>query len=101
MSDISSNFSEDTFATSTDSELFIREQILVGCYLFFTQISGLFKKKFLHSIRDWRYFLSTFILPCLVLVFSMFLSTMKPSNELKPVLLTPSVYGPEYYSFLK
>ena len=79
----------------------IREKLLTGVSLWMSQVTGLLRKKFLHSIRDWRYFLSTFILPCLVLIFSMFLATMRPQEDLAPLLITPSIYGDESYSFMK
>ena len=80
----------------------MRESLLQGSSLFFRQFTGLLRKRFLRSIRDWRYFLSNLVLPLLVLVFSMLLAQMKPDVNYKPLLLTPSIYGfDDQYSFVK
>ena len=92
-------FSPDASSESSD---LMRESLLQGSSLFFRQFTGLLRKRFLRSIRDWRYFLSNLVLPLLVLVFSMLLAQMKPDVNYKPLLLTPSIYGfDDQYSFVK
>ena len=96
----SSEVSGSTVA-STESTKLIREELLTGLALFWCQLVGLLKKRWLHNIRDWRYFLSTFLLPTFLLVASMWLSLMRPKIETPPLLLNPSMHGPDSYSFMQ
>ena len=92
--------SEDTIASAESTKL-IREELLTGFSLFCCQLVGLLKKRWLHNVRDWRYFLSTFLLPTILLVVSMWLSLMRPVIEIPPILLNPSMHGPNSYSFMQ
>jgi hypothetical protein len=97
-----SQLSESTLTSSMgESTLLIREELLTGNDLFWSQMSGLLYKRLHHSIRDWRYMLSIFALPAILLIISMSLALLRPAADLPPILLTPSLYGPESDSFVR
>ncbi len=79
----------------------LRSDLLKGFPLFWSQLTGLLKKRLLHSVRDWRFFASVFVLPALLLIISMGLALLRPNADLPPLMLTPSIYGPEANSFIK
>ena len=99
-SEASSQLSEAT-VSSAQSTLLIRNELLTGSSLFWSQFGGLIKKRYLHSIRDWRYFLTIVVLPSVLLAVSLGIGLMKPTNDNPPLLMTPSIYGPKSNSFIQ
>ena len=67
----------------------------------FTQIGGLLQKRWLHTIKDWKFIISSLILPCLMLAIAMLLPILTHNNSNPPIILSPSLYGPESASFVK
>ena len=59
------------------------------------------KKRCLHSMRDWRYFLTIIVLPSVLLAVSLGIGLMKPTNDSPPLLMTPSIYGPKSNAFIQ
>ena len=66
-----------------------------------TQISGLLQKRWLHTIKDYKFIISSLILPCLMLAISMLLPILSRNHDNEAIILTPSLYGPESASFVK
>ncbi|KAH9415252.1 hypothetical protein DERP_006346 [Dermatophagoides pteronyssinus] len=65
------------------------------------QLYALFKKRFLHMIRDWKLLFCTLFLPCLFIAFAMAMTLIKPSFAPDPALpLVPHIYGHSTVSFL-
>ncbi|OTF70083.1 hypothetical protein BLA29_001894, partial [Euroglyphus maynei] len=65
------------------------------------QLFALFKKRFLHMIRDWKLLFCTLFLPCLFIAFAMAMTLIKPSFAPDPALpLVPHIYGHSTVSFL-
>lgn len=74
---------------------------LIGWKLVFTQICGLLQKRGLHTFKDYKFIISSLILPCLMLAISMLLPILSRNNDNGAIILTPSLYGPESASFVK
>ena len=75
--------------------------ISLGWELTFYQLSGLLQKRWMHHVKDWRFIISSFILPCIMLAFSMLLPIMTHDLNNPAIILSPSLYGPESVSFVK
>ncbi len=97
--DSQSETSERTISSDDQSCQLIQRELLTGFHLLTSQLSGLFYKRFLHSLRDWKYGFSIIILPTLLLALSMVLGLLKPDDGLPPLLMTPSIYEPSSYFF--
>ena len=95
-----SQSSADTTNSNESAEL-IRSDLLTGFSLGFQQFLALLKKRWLHSIRDWRYLLTIVVLPAFLLAISLLLGLLKPSDDSPPLLMTPSIYGPDSNVFLE
>ena len=74
---------------------------LIGWKLVLTQISGLLQKRWLHTIKDYKFIISSLILPCLMLAISMLLPILSRNHDNEAIILSPSLYGPESASFVK
>lgn len=101
-SDTESTCSKATSDTESVATVqLVRKETLTGAPLLWNQIQGLLHKRWLHSMRDWRYLSTILIFPTLLLALSMGLGLLRPSEELPPLLLTPSTYGPFSNSFIQ
>lgn len=66
------------------------------------QFSGMLIKRFHHYRRDWRMFLSVFVLPLVFMTASLGLMELQPKTESAPArILTPPLYGPYSHAFFK
>lgn len=66
------------------------------------QFSGLLIKRFHHYRRDWRMFLSVFLLPLVFMTASLGLMELQPKTDSAPPrILTPPLYGPHSHAFVK
>ena len=101
--DARSEFSQSSEATTAShgSTTLIRSELIRGFSLVLNQIGALLKKRWLHSIRDWRYLLSILVLPAILLAISLLLGLLKPGDETPPLLMTPSIYGPNENTFIR
>ena len=88
-------------AASAQSTLLIRKELLTGFSLVWSQFLGLIMKRWLNLRRDWRYFLTIIVLPTVLLAVSLGIGLMKPVNGSPPLLMTPSIYGPNSNSFIQ
>ena len=65
-----------------------------------SQLMGLWYKQIKHYSRDWRFLISTFVIPPVLITATMVLALLRPPSDRPPLLLTPSLYGPHSNSFL-
>ncbi|XP_078319098.1 uncharacterized protein LOC111121791 isoform X3 [Crassostrea virginica] len=66
------------------------------------QFFGLLIKRFHHYRRDWRMFLSVFLLPLVFMTASLGLMELQPKTDSAPPrILTPPLYGPHSHAFVK
>ena len=65
------------------------------------QFSGLLIKRFHHYRRDWRMFFSVIILPLIFVAAGLGFMLIKPDTSAPSRVLTPPLYGPSSYTFLK
>ena len=99
--DDKSEISEITIESLANSGKLIRKQLLSGFSLHCSQFMGLLQKRLLHSMRDWKYLSTIILLPSVLLAISMGLGLLKPTENLPPLLMTPSIYGPTSHSFIE
>jgi hypothetical protein len=52
-------------------------------------------------MRNRKFLFSSLVLPAVLIVLSMSLALLRPETKLPPLLLTPSLYGPQSYSFIR
>ena len=72
-----------------------------GSRLTMSQMKGLLYKRLKHAIRDWKFVVSAFVLPLLLITIVLSITKMSAKMENPPLLLTPSLQGPEANSFLE
>lgn len=72
-----------------------------GLGLMSKQLSGLLYKRFKHTLRDWKFGVSAFVLPVLLLTIVLGVTKMGLERDNPPLLLTPSLHGPEANSFIR
>ncbi|XP_061191991.1 uncharacterized protein LOC133200204 [Saccostrea echinata] len=66
------------------------------------QFTGMLIKRFHHYRRDWRMFLSVFLLPLVFMTASLGLMELQPQIGNAPAkVLTPPLYGPRSHAFIK
>ncbi|KAK3089434.1 hypothetical protein FSP39_003578, partial [Pinctada imbricata] len=65
------------------------------------QLQGLLTKRFHHYRRDWRMFLSVIILPLVFVTAGLGFMLIKPDTTAPARILTPPLYGPSSYTFIK
>ena len=66
---------------------------IIGRQLYFHQFQTLLMKRFHHTKRNWKVFLSHLILPLLFVAMSMGFTLLRPSQiSQRPLLLTPAMY---------
>ena len=63
-------------------------------------LMALVTKRAKRFLKDRRMLMTSLLLPVLMLTLSMVLGIVRPKTTLPTLLLTPSMYGPESYSFL-
>ena len=90
-------YSKDTKNIQFTIEIYLQ----IGWKLVLTQISGLLQKRWLHTIKDYKFIISSLILPCLMLAISMLLPILSRNHDNEAIILSPSLYGPESASFVK
>ena len=66
-----------------------------------SQLMGLWYKQVTHYTRDWRFLVSSFVIPPVLVTATMLLALLRPPSERPPLLLTPSLYGPNSHSFVR
>jgi len=67
--------------------------IVTGRKLYFHQFQTLLLKRFHHTKRNWKVFLSHIFLPLLFVAMSMGFTLVRPSQTFqRPWLLTPAMY---------
>ena len=66
-----------------------------------SQLMGLWYKQIKHYSRDWRFLFSSFVIPPVLITVTMLLALLRPPSERPPLLLTPSLYGPNSNSFVR
>ena len=86
-----------------DSESNIEEHLIVhskktGNIL--GAITGLWYKRAKRFTGDMKIIMGSIIVPTILLTLSMTLGKIRPNTTSPPILLTPSIYGPESLSFL-
>jgi len=101
MSEYSDLSETTTTMSSQDDRNFIREELLSGWSLTLLQCRGLLTKRLYHNVRNWRFFISIFFMPAGLVILSMLLGLLRPKDAFDPLLMTPSIYGPQSYSFVK
>jgi hypothetical protein len=62
---------------------------------------ALLTKRRKHSARNVKFLFSSLALPALLIALSMCLAMLRPSTQLPALLLTPSLYGPQAFSFAR
>ena len=67
---------------------------ITGRKLYFHQFQSLLLKRFYHTKRNWKVFLSHILLPLIFVAMSMGFTLVRPSQvNQRPWLLTPAMYG--------
>ena len=66
-----------------------------------SQLMGMWYKQIKHYSRDRRFLISTFVIPPVLITATMVLALLRPPSDRPPLLLTPSLYGPNSNSFLR
>lgn len=62
--------------------------------------TALLYKRYKRMVRDRKMMVTSFLLPSILLIFAMILGKIRPETSSPALLMTPSIYGPESYTFL-
>ncbi|KAH9502477.1 ATP-binding cassette sub- A member 12 [Bulinus truncatus] len=90
-----------TNENSSQSSLITLER-KIGASLILAQIGALLLKRFHHYHRNWRIIMSAVLLPILFFGITLaFASVRFNSQDLRELILDPSLYGPKTYSFFQ
>ena len=91
----------DTYSESEVEAETCSPPLLEKRALWRSQLKGLWYKQFKHYTRDWRFLVSSFVIPPVLITATMLLALLRPPSERPPLLLTPSLYGPNSNSFVR
>ena len=94
---------ESEVSSMFDSESNFQEDLIVHSKKtghFLGMVQGLFYKRAKRFTGDKKLIMSSVIVPTILLALSMTMGKIRPNTTSPPILLTPSIYGPESLSFL-